>query len=80
MCILVDLRLLAVLAAMLVLDASYLSLVCHLVCRKGRRNLDLAQAASCPVLQVGSVSIGKVAAPAWETRTALLHFRGMSKV
>ena len=32
------------------------------------------------VLQVGPISIGKVAAPSWETRTALLHFHGMSKV
>ena len=29
---------------------------------------------------MGPVSIGKVAAPSWETRTALLHFHGMSKV
>ena len=35
---------------------------------------------SYPGLQVGPVSIGKVAAISWETRTALLHFHGMSNV
>ena len=38
------------------------------------------QAKSHPIPQVGPVSIGKVVALSWETRTALLHFQGMTKV
>ena len=47
---------------------------------RGSRNVDVMQAKSHLIPQVGPVSIGKVAAPSWETRTALLHSHGKSEV